>query len=1322
MKRLMVVIAAVGCAGLLNAKTCTWIGGSGSWSVADNWDENGKPETGDSVVLSASADATIENDLGDISLGRLTFEGGSRLTLTSTGTITLTGVLEGSNLKVFQNNCTAAVTVEAPLVLADATRTSVFGISGSATSLYLKGNVSGGGETGGIWFSGNSTQNNKVYVSGDNTYVGQTRFSYCGLTAQSATAFGAAGNEIWYSAGGGSLTVAAAGTYNYGYKPHTEAGTALQFSLTGEAAWTGPILLESATKTYAIGVGSSVSTLTISGVISGAGSLKFNGNSSQGNLVHVSGDNTYTGATSFSVCTLYGDSHTAFGASGNMVTCVAGGGQLVLTVPGTYSYGYTPYTEAGTCMTFSGAGDFEWAGPLVLLSSTKVYNVASPSGTESAPRKLTISGQISGDGKIRVGGNSSKGQVIVFTGDNSHAGTQFSYSCVSFQHTNAVGRAGSELTHVSGGSGYMRLDAVGVWNCDIQFGTGSWQELGILPGSTINGKIYGSTDNVFGQLSVRSSGDVYVRDGLDMPGQRRFYPLQVNNSYVHLCAASVIGGGFYPDGGTDWNGWVVLDAAGNQYGALNLGKTVNIQCGVADALDATKTVSWAGQMSSGGGYLDLNGYPQHAVALESDDGETGRYLKSGRAPTTLYLDGATQDYSTHALIQSGVSLVWNPSGNCTQTVVNRTHTTDGSIIVSNGTFRVAGTATFKNLTSIAVADGATFDIATSASAALLGLKSLAVENGGRFVVSSAEPFGEATCVRLAETAELALPADSTCQVAELWVWRDGEYKQVTSGSYAPGTIPQVTGGTIRVATGDPEIEEITWDAGAGDDRSIAAWDNWDDGAEHDLSAGWVLPTFASAGTSADVDRAVTFKGIRFDGAAKGFELTGAGSLRILEQGVTVAESRTNAIAVPVTLAPFRGASAQAWTVAENAVLELRAPLTSTEPVDFGTAGKGTLKLTEPSDFLGNFSHTGGVLFVSAPSNACGAATGSYELFINEQAANYVGTRFENTIVNRPVRIWGKADYFGALNFYSGTNVFNGKVSFAYTTRPRSSNGSTTIFGGGLYSGNYLTPGCFGTYPCDWIIRNKPMDCRETLEMGGYLHLILETPGNSVGGSGTGVLSLQGVDCRLDVRVDQAFSLPPRMYFGKTADGCKVRLNGHDLSVQYLEVGADAETGLQGTTDIGSSDPATLTVTDQNRDTVLTGLDLTGALSLVKKGANCITVDRALSATGTLEVVSGPFAFTANGSWKRCTGVTVSGGTLAVAAARTFGVKAALDLSGTGVIDIPSGVALRFKTVIVDGTEHTGTIGAVGSGADFETEHVTGGGVIQTSSGSLLLIR
>ena len=1168
MKRLLVVVAAVCCAGLLNAKTCTWIGGSGSWSVAGNWDENGKPETGDSVVLSVSSAAEIVNDLGAMSLSDITFEGSQAITLKSEGALTLSGVSfawSGQTLfRLMQDNCTAAVTVDAPIVLTHPGRTNQVAMAGSATTLTLKGDISGGG---GIWFSGNSSSNNKARLSGNNSYVGETIFSYDSL---------------------------------------------------------------------------------------------------------------------------YGDSTTAFGQAGNMIKHINGGsGYLNLTVPGTYNYGYTPHTEPGTALGFSGSGEYTWAGPIVLTSATKTYSISIPASIT----KATFSGAISGLGKLKYAASASTGTSVCVNGDNSHGGTLFQNCKIYLNHTNAVGCAGTELAYV-GGSGAIYL-VPGTWNCDIKFGTTSYQGIDLSSANcVINGKIYADDDSTFGQVTVRGGGNLYVRDGVHFPGQKGFYPLLLNSAVVHLQSASEIGY-FYKTGGTDWNGFVQFDAPGNTYGALNLGRTVNVKCGVADALDATKTILWAGNTSAGGGTLDVNGWDQHALALESDLDTTGRNIVSGGRAATVFLDGATQDYTTYAKIKGGVSLVWNPSGKYVQTVMNQDHTTAGAITVSNGIFRVGGTSTFKNLTAIDIADGATFDLATSASYALMGLKSLTVEDGGTFTTTADGPIGEDAVVTLGETATLALPQDATVTVAELWVYEDGEPKQLPKGDYDHSKVPQITGGKLSVAAGDPPMDEITWSAGAGEDKSVFAWANWD-GEEHDLASGWVYPTFASAGTEAVVDSDVKFKGIAFDGAAKEFTLSGTGKVGLLDFGITVAAARTNVLSAPISISGFKGVANEAWTVGEDARLEVRAPISSTEPIAFGVGGKGMLDLCSPNDFIGSFTQTGGVLNVYAPSNAFGkaGASGFDTLLINERAADYVACRFYGTVVDRPMNVWGNSDKFGAFCFWEGTNVFNGKLSFAYTTRPRFRNKAVAICTGGLYSGNYLTPASIDGYACAWIIRNKPMECREGLELSNYITIRLETTGNTVG-QGVSPLTFGGPQVFLDFGIDYAFDQSNlEVSFNAKADRCKILLNGHSQRIGTLTAYAGS-TGV-----IDSPTPATLHVAGQRSDQALTGVEFTGFASLSKAGASTLTIDRKMSSQGTVEVTEGTLAFTANGSWRKC---------------------AELSISGTGVVSVPAGSVLRVKKIVIDGVEKLGTVGPVGSGADFETEHVTGG-LIQGKTGALLLVR
>ena len=97
------------------AATCTWTGGGdgSTWNDTDNWENGVKPTSGqgDAVVLSGKVGGSeIQNDMGAISVAKITFTGGNAVTFSSPSVVTLVG---DSSRRVLQMDASGTVTVSA---------------------------------------------------------------------------------------------------------------------------------------------------------------------------------------------------------------------------------------------------------------------------------------------------------------------------------------------------------------------------------------------------------------------------------------------------------------------------------------------------------------------------------------------------------------------------------------------------------------------------------------------------------------------------------------------------------------------------------------------------------------------------------------------------------------------------------------------------------------------------------------------------------------------------------------------------------------------------------------------------------------------------------------------------------------------------------------------------------------------------------------------------------------------------------------------------------------------------------------------------------
>ena len=161
--------------------------------------------------------------------------------------------------------------------------------------------------------------------------------------------------------------------------------------------------------------------------------------------------------------------------------------------------------------------------------------------------------------------------------------------------------------------------------------------------------------------------------------------------------------------------------------------------------------------------------------------------------------------------------------------------------------------------------------------------------------------------------------------------------------------------------------------------------------------------------------------------------------------------------------------------------------------------------------------------------------------------------------------------------------------------------------------------------------------------------------------------------------------------GGTADNSTFDLNGWSQTVASIETGTNTSTR---TVTNSSATTSTLTVNQTTGTKTFDGV-VSGKINLIKSGAGILNL------TGTTNTFSG--------------NITVNGGTLGIANAF---------ISNTADVSIASGAifALSFSGTDTIGTltlagiaQQTGTYGALGSGAQFESSFFSGTGLLNVST-------
>lgn len=926
---------------------------------------------------------------------------------------------------------------------------------------------------------------------------------------------------------------------------------------------------------------------------------------------------------------------------------------------------------------------------------------------------VTFNQAVSGDGKLVASRATQSGTAsVIFKSANSFTGgAKFENVVVYADNAGAFGAAKNKVMSNAG----IEFRSAGDYDYEFDLGgspsfrNGGTFNMGPITNSQTTGQI---------QPTAYSTETVNFKGGFDMPNNAIYPAAYSAAKFVYEKPLNVksVATGSRLAGGT---GPSVLNAQGNRYGTtLPLAFTFGVICGTNEALNASATISKGGYVGGDAlAYLDLGGFDQTALALDGGAGTTSGFFVKSAKPATLTLAGATQDYESGIRLDGQMSLVWNPSSAQTQTLNGRVNTMSGDLIVSNGTLKVTGAATFRNVANIRVAAGASFAVESTA----------------------AQVFGLNTAtVYLGKDATMLLPENGEFDFNGVFLWDDGanDYAPIPGKAYAPGEIPGISGGkTIRVKDVEVATDAVTWSAGGASDTSVRTMANWD-GQQHNLAAGGMLPTFASAGTTATVDQDVYFKGLNFADAADAFSLVGAGSVALRQLGITVAAPATAAERTVEISAPIVLREHQSWNVAAGATLTVDAPISAESGFSVTNCGPGTLVLKKTSTFPGVFYHKNGKLTVENVTDPFGAPSDTV-LAVLDEAASTEYTLFRNVTVNRPIRCL--PNNVQNQTRFEGTNVFNRNFDTTQNYMPfrpiigNSANAvcSRVVFNDGFSPRNYFCPSGQRKQGPDvnWIvINNKPFICERHAQPNHYIGLEFNTTGNEIRfpNSTDYALDLSGYNTSLKFGVDYAFDqsdLP--LTVGQYANAVRIYLQGH--TQQFGSLSVDSRITELGR--VLSPTPALLRFHQTKENVVNNKLDFWECAGLGKSGDKTFTIDLPHSSTSVVEVTEGILDFGANGSWANCTNLTVAGtGTFKVKNAQSFHRRANVTISDTGVIEIPEGTVKTCKFLTIDGVVvPAGDYGGADASARCDktyAAHFAGKGVLRARGGAglVLLVR
>ncbi len=451
---------------------------------------------GATSIGSSTTRGTLTSSTGEVivnqqsSSGPLTIHSvisGTNLTVSGTGTVTLTATNTFTGNLVISNGATVAVTANGQLggatsvitlnggtlaqssgalTFAPSTATTpahtiyigpaggtlsfatVQGLQGGALSGTGNLTVTGGG--GFVTGSTLSTFTGNIYINNAAIYSNSSQLtSAASVTVASGATWGVEddGTGTFNIASGGRIMINGRGLGGIGALRVSDqtVGTALldpRTTISNEIVLQSDSLIEvdNGNRSGSIGVAGSLSVLTLSGSVSGTGALIKGG---LGNLILSGANNTYSGATNVEAGMLILNLGNDRLPTGTSVTLGSGSSSGILQLNG-FSQSIAGLSTSGTGTANSVHGGSN--------STTSLLNVNVASGTQ------TYSGTLGGVGTNNTGANNNLGFIkngagtFVLSGANNYTGgTTVAQGTLALGNAAALGNNGATLaTSVTG--------------------------------------------------------------------------------------------------------------------------------------------------------------------------------------------------------------------------------------------------------------------------------------------------------------------------------------------------------------------------------------------------------------------------------------------------------------------------------------------------------------------------------------------------------------------------------------------------------------------------------------------------------------------------------------------------------------------------------------------------------------------------------------------------------------------------------------------------------------------------------------------------------
>ncbi len=1097
------------------------------------------------------------------------------------------------------------------------------------------------------------------------------------------------------------------------------------------------------------------------------------------------GAGTNTKYTAVSGGTVYGYPGTAAAAAGD-VTDSTGALNYDVAAAGTLGTGASFNTLRYTGASGTIAGDFSANGLLnaglggLTFSGTAMIGAGKELifVTPDSIRQLSLSGTLADSSGGASGVTVTGGGKVSLTGNNTYSGvTVVNAGTLYINKANALGStAGNTVVNVNGSSvtgGMLQVAGSITLTEPIMFvgaGDGSpWNSsLSVLNGTT------GGTNTLAGPITIATPNGVRITAGGAGTG------LNLNGPIIRTAGAGtlVIGAGGaggvlnvnYPinnnGGGVNTHngsGLIRLNAAGCNFGTLNVQTAHLVQLGVSDALVTACNLNVGGAANTSGdqarGTFDLNGFNQTVNAfggngVPAEPPSVRVVTNSAATLSTLTIGNGNGSGINNGVIVGNIALVKNGSGTEIMCGPNRytggTTVNAGILVVSNavghgaltvngGTFRFPDALTVNGTFSGA---GGTLDMGLAGSVLTVNQTGDTFFNGA---MSGEGAFVKNSAGALTIAGTNTYSGGTTVNEGLLLFGKTNSIPVAGSVSVAPGaSLGFGVGGAGSFSTADLD----------------ALWNNVYPGLTYPAASPIGIDTSAGSFTYATSQS-----------AGRGLVKTGDNTLTL--SGVNTYGGgtiiRKGVLSIPATSAlpgwntngsfsVWRDAALAVWNAIGDA--DVATILITTNFMDGGCIGFDTV--------------SGSRIYSPVISNTVSGALGLYKIATNTLtltgANTYDGTTWvaggrllvkhnsalgSTNGVTRILRVGGTAsapggaysDSTGQVRFDASGGalvieenfVINGSEQFGYEGPLRNEIGNTTLNGrvrvGAI--GGRISVGS-GNLVVNGRIEREDSSSNPGLTLnvsGGVLTLSnrIDIAGGTLNMHSSGVnylcstghvyaLAQVQYGNTLRLGIDDALRPDRALTIGQGTNGNgRVDLNGYRQTLARLQ-----EQGTVLNNLITNSQPlvSTLTINQLSGVSDSFGGLIRGLIHLVKTGAtnSVLTLRATNNIMGSATVCGGTLALDATGLLGgSCTNVTVEAGTLSVqnSLALANGATLRIVTGGTAKVNLSDGVIQPVRYLFLDDKmQRTGTYGSeISSAVHKSNTYFTGTGVLKVTSDS-----